>query len=360
MRMGGFGKPAGRKGPIFFICGISALLAGGCGDPGRENDDIGGESSSYAIEFRQPRTTIMGVVTTEVADGGSFSVSGYLTDENGTYSDADPVLYDEQVVRKGNDYTYGNVAYWPSDIDKYIRFFAWYPYGAGQALAQDAAPPALSFRVADDVRAQVDLVYGATSPLNRLNGNPVRFTFRHALTRIRFAVRLTDDVPVGYRVHVRSIGISALNQATMFFPDSPVSDPEWRFGKESTVSYYDLTEEEGNLQNNRIVSSGASGNPSVNVLPEGCDLFLVPQAYSDAQKIYVSYRIENPYEESDPAYLYTDREVEIPLAAESGEGWKPGQFLTYTLNIGSLGASVVLQVGNWEEGNAGNEEIVME
>ena len=322
------------------------------------------------IEFRSTVLT-RGIETTIVEDNTAFGTSAWYADANGTYTGQDPVFHNKEVTRNGDSYSYDNPVYWPTEPGIYIRFFGWYPYQSIKNITDKGViPPAIDFQVNNDIPAQTDLLYGVTDPLNRQTGNPVRFTFKHALTRIRFAIKLADDVPEGYKVDVHNVYLSGHDKGTMSFPSLPEELPQWSTD-ETSWTYYCLEDGNGLTDNNNITTP-AQGitRTATNITAEGYDLFLIPQKMEPlipdwdtsssihGNGIRIEYTLKNDKDEHDPDYRYIENTVEISLADQ--KAWTPGAGITYTLVIGPRNTSVVLHTGEWKDGNAGNENIDFE
>lgn len=346
--------------------GLALLLAAGCSRTIAEGPSE--TVSEQAISFR-PRAVTRGAELSQVADGTSFGVSAWYADAAGTYANRGPAFYNTEVRRAGTLYTYDNLVYWPTSLDLCIRFFGWYPYTAVESVsATSVRPPQLVFHIDDDdVTAQIDLLYGATEPLNRESGNPVRFTFNHALTRVRFAVKLADEVPEGYSVDLHDLYLSAADHGTMTFPEAPGQLPVWNVDA-SGWNYYRLSDGAG-LTRNLGITAGTLPRTAVPVTAEGYDLFMIPQQMHRfgmnpdtgmpyGNGIHIEYTLRNDIPEGQPGYRYIDNTVEVTL--EGQEPWASGEGVLYTIVIGPRNASVVLETGDWIDGNAGNEDLSFE
>ena len=343
----------------------SLLLLAGCS---KEQNNTSPINSDRRIEFRSadvPATK--GTEITEVADGKAFGVSAWYAKPNpggSYYAGYKPAFYNTAVTRSGSTYYYDNPVYWPVDPNICIRFFGWYPYGAGTVSEQTVTPPRLSFQVAQNVPEQVDLLYGVTEPLNNYaNQDPVKFNFNHALTRVRFAVKFADDVPDGYKVDIKELYISGHDKGTLTFPATPSDTPTWTLD-ENSWNYYNLTS--GMVNNTGITA--ATPREAVNITAAGYDLFMVPQEMTQfsasegtgvtGNGIRIAYQLNNGLAEDDPGYRYIDNVVEISLVGQSP--WQAGQGVLYTIVIGPRNASVVLQSDDWQDGNLGNEDVDFE
>lgn len=354
-----------NKKLICACAGVVLLLAAGCSRTIGEAEPLVG--SGQAIAFR-PDAATRGAAISEVADGTAFGVSAWYSDAAGSYAAFGPVFHNTEVRREGELYTYDNLVYWPTSLDVCIRFFGWYPYQSVESVsAASVRPPQLLFHVDDNVASQTDLLYGVTDPLNRESGNPVRFAFNHALTRIRFAIKFADEVPEGYRVDVHDIYLSGVDRGTMIFPGSPGEQPVWELEK-TLWNFYRLNDGEG-LARNTGITAGALPRTAVPVTADGYDLFMIPQqmlrfatdpdtGMPYGNGIHIEYTLKNDIPEGEPGHRYIDNVVELSL--EGQEPWRPGEGIVYTIVIGPRDASVMLEVGDWMDGNADDEDITFE
>lgn len=184
------------KAKVFMgIITLAALAFVGC-----EKDEVK-ISADNAIEFGtylgRDAQTKGSVFTTETMQGEKvgFGVFAYYTD-NAQYSTGAVPNYmnNQQVTYSGGAWGYTPVKYWPNEATDYVSFFAYAPYREGFSVPA-SGDPVISFAVNTNVANQIDLV-AADAVLNAQKqsiNDKVKFTFKHALSRVGFKVEAIID-----------------------------------------------------------------------------------------------------------------------------------------------------------------------
>lgn len=185
-----------KRGKHYIFIAVCALLTA-C----NTSDEPAGAPVSFATDV-SPQTreyssvdmlTNMGVFT--------FFTPGNWTDH---IADATPdYMYNQPVTKDTGTgtWTYSPVMYWPvRDTDK-LSFFAYAPYadektaGSSPTVSAQTVPgyPTLTYTLPpDETTEPIDLL--TASLLNQSNsGSPVRFTLKHALTKIHILIKNADS-----------------------------------------------------------------------------------------------------------------------------------------------------------------------
>ena len=108
----------------------------------------------------------------------------------------------------GTVWGYSPLKYWPNNPDDKVSFFAYAPY----IESQTAVGSKLPFKVATDVDNQVDLSWSTsnTTDLDR-NTKKVTFNFNHALARIGFTVKMSEEgsntLPKDVKIIVEEVSV---------------------------------------------------------------------------------------------------------------------------------------------------------
>lgn len=203
---------------LFGMAAMAALVLSGC-----SNDEVVNDySPENAIEFgtyvgrgAQSRASVK--TTKELGTG--FGVFAYYTadkkfsDYIQANKDAQPnFMYNEEVTAVESDWvdptteneagyyskwTYSPVKYWPNTADHKVSFFAYAPYDESVDATAIGLPPVVKFSVpSNDVKNQQDILYAEPQldVTKKKIGEPVKFTFKHALSRIGFKVQTSVDV----------------------------------------------------------------------------------------------------------------------------------------------------------------------
>ena len=314
-------------------------------------------SGEGAISFTDIGTTKAPVESFKAGD--SFSVWGWRETGTAKYAVFDAT---EVSTADGTDWVYSGLQYWLPDCT--YSFYALYPAvndleeGASAGCSSDGTVTVSGFDASAIGPDAVDLMTarrtGMSTQYDVTTPSPVSFTFTHALTRIRFAVKLSEDIPVGYKVSVTSLRLGAYLKGDMTYGMQTGMD--WTPADNSYGSV-ELSAENGALTQDKIVSDGTNADP-VTISSGGYELLMVPQEMSEYHSIYIAYRIENDVDSGDPGYWSIDNDATLGLSSHTA--WRPGESLTYSVIISSQSVSVQLSVGDWEDGNSGNEDIGFE
>jgi hypothetical protein len=195
----------------------AAVLSCGQPDetPSPAGEAIGFDSASIDAPSPESASLRTGATDRDSLYASGFRVSAYLTGLN-TWSGVGSMtlptfMHNQDVKRAGNAWTYSPVRYWPPRMDgqQYGRlsFFAWND-GTGAVVSGADRPgaPTLTYTVPSASSAQKDLVAAVLTDQTSEN-SPLRFTFRHTLTRIGFKARLKEAYG-GVTVSVTSLRVS--------------------------------------------------------------------------------------------------------------------------------------------------------
>ncbi len=168
------------------------------------------EFSTYTGNTAQTRGTI--VDNSNLGTYG-FGVLAYYTGDKGwseAEENATPNFMYNQLVKKEADATfwsYSPIKYWPSMDEDKISFFAYAPYdddandyGIELSSNTESGLPTAEFTVNTDPTKMVDFVTASAVDQmhnvaeNATEPNNVSFTFRHALTRLAFQAKLSQNL----------------------------------------------------------------------------------------------------------------------------------------------------------------------
>lgn len=208
-----------KKSKLFGMAAMAAMMLGSCSTDEVVND----YSPENAIQFgtyvgRDAVSRAHVIEVDELAKEG-FGVFAYYTDESDFANTSTPnFMYNQEVKGKsstdgiGNttysttEWEYSPLKYWPNEANDKVTFFAYAPYdknvdGTNNAyinLSENtvAGVPAITtYLVSPNLSEQVDLLYA--TPIKNvtkqaINGN-VKFSFKHALSRIGFKVQTLID-----------------------------------------------------------------------------------------------------------------------------------------------------------------------
>lgn len=158
---------------------------------------------TYLCQKPQTRATVTDIDVMKGATYPGFGVFAYNTGAS-NFADASTAVPDFMcnvpVKWNGTDeaWTYDEEKQWPES--EKVSFFAYAPYtGAAGTTLITALPdntstgaPVISFKVAEQVSDQIDLLYAEakTDQMKETNSGKVQFSFKHALSRVGFKAKL--------------------------------------------------------------------------------------------------------------------------------------------------------------------------
>lgn len=332
----------------FFLSGAALILTAASCTSTLSDEPA---TDARAISFT-PAAETRAAVETDFPDDSSFSVWGWY----GTDSQITNNVFDgETVTKSGNNWSYdGGTRYWIPGMT--YNFYGVYPANIATYNEQDQTLNVTNFQCPTSIAGMTnvtDLMTAYRKGMSGSNPETVTLIFKHALTRINLAVKLADDMPANYKVDINFINLTAYTQGSMsylFTEETPT--PAWNAQQNPQV--FDFNGEL--LQNNTNITATGSANSSVDVTTQ--DLYLIPQTMEEnILSIKINYRLKNDKTEGEAGYHYIDNEIEIPLYNASIQTWNPGESLTYTITISRYNVTVILNVGDWEDGNNGNTDI---
>lgn len=330
----------------FRLC-LWALTLGAC--TSEMND--GGSSLAdvpVPISFQTPETR---AAKEDFVAGDAFSVWGWY--KSGVEEDSPISVFDAKTVTNGggNSWSYEGTQYWIAG--KTYDFYAVYPATAVQAsVSSDGTIKITDFDASATGEKAVDLMTASATGMSGDSPQEVRLGFKHTLTRIAFAVKIADDMPAGYKVNVRALSFVACTKGSMVKENN--ADVQWTVEEDSWKNYV----LDDKLQNHTDITATGTSNEAVMITAD--DLLMLPQEVTEQHKVTISYTLDNGKSTDDPGYQFINNTLDIPLSNATLSSWRAAEALTYTIVISRQNVTVVLSVGDWEDGNPGNEDIVME
>lgn len=219
------------------------------------------EFGTYVGRDAQTKATITDLAALKNSTAG-FGVFAYYTGETeydpSTTDIAPNFMYQEQIKWNSstNIWEYDPIKYWPND-NKKISFFAYAPFTeisdpapeynvTGISTNTATGNPTVTFKVASSVDQQVDLLYGEalnqTLAANGPDGSTtqgVKFTFNHALSKIRFSAKTTDANTNKNKVTINSVILTGkfTTQATISLHDGSITSPTETENTQYTLNF---------------------------------------------------------------------------------------------------------------------------
>ena len=176
------------------LIALAALAFVGCAkDEVKSSVDNALEFGTYLGRDAQTKGSVF---DTEDMKTQGFGVFAYYTDEQRYSAAATPnFMYNEEVTYAGTAWTYAPVKYWPNEATDYVSFFAYAPYAETYNVPA-SGDPIIDFTVPADVTDHIDLVAAENSHIDcqkQAVNDVVKFTFKHALSRVGFKVEAVMD-----------------------------------------------------------------------------------------------------------------------------------------------------------------------
>lgn len=335
----------------FFLSGAALILTAASCTSTLSDEPA---TDARAISFT-PAAETRAAVETDFPEGSSFSVWGwYGTDSQITNN----VFNGETVTKSGNNWSYdGGTRYWIPEMT--YNFYGVYPANVG-SCETDGTINVTDFDCSATGDAAVDLMT-ATAQGDGSNPARVAMQFKHTLTRITFSAKLADGLGTGYSLQVKEIALWASNKGNMTqTADGTIqweTEPYLTAGEDESdivnnkynAYLYRLTTDNGELQRPSITTGNAV---LLNVQGKG-DLLVIPQEMNYTRPVLaINYTLSYGGSTTSPIWKV------YPLKGNTD--WTPGTSLNYTFTIDEDNAYFIVSVGDWIDGNSGNEDIVFE
>lgn len=335
----------------FFLSGAALILTAASCTSTLSDEPA---TDARAISFT-PAAETRAAVEADFPYGSSFSVWGWY----GRDSQITNNVFDGETVTKSDGaWTYtGGTQYWISGMT--YNFYGVYPANVG-SCETDGTINVTDFDCSATGDAAVDLMT-ATAQGDGSNPARVAMQFKHTLTRITFSAKLADGLGTGYSLQVKEIALWASNKGNMTqTADGTIqweTEPYLTAGEDESdivnnkynAYLYRLTTDNGELQRPSITTGNAV---LLNVQGKG-DLLVIPQEMNYTRPVLaINYTLSYGGSTTSPIWKV------YPLKGNTD--WTPGTSLNYTFTIDEDNAYFIVSVGDWIDGNSGNEDIVFE
>lgn len=309
------------------------------------------DTDARAIAFTPAAETR---ATVDDASGlGNFSVWGWYGESTGNI---DKNVFNNTIIKAPN-WTYdGGAQYWIPGMT--YNFYGVYPAGYGNCTNSGV----ITVEDFDCSKFGEDAVDLMTTTATGDGSNPatVAMQFKHALTRITFSAKLADGLDAGYSLQVKEVALWASNKGTMTQDMNQAdSQPDWTtepylqdgddegdINEKYNAYLYRLTTADGALQSASIPTGNAV---LLNVKGKG-DLLVIPQEMNYTRPVLaINYTLSYGGSTTSPVWKV------YPLRGNTD--WTPGASLNYTFTIDEDNAYFTVSVGDWIDGNKGNENV---
>lgn len=324
------------------------LLTAACTD---ELNDCPADTGR-AIAFTPVAETRAAVEGSALPD--DFKVWGWYGESTGNI---DKNVFNGTIIKVPN-WTYdGGAQYWIPGMT--YNFYGVYPASYGSCTNGGVITVA-GFDCSKFGEEAVDLMTAVQPGLKGDDAPIVAMQFKHALTRITFSAKLADGLDAGYSLQVKEVALWASNKGDMTQDMSQADNqPSWTtepylkdgddegdINEEYNAYLYRLTTDNGALQSTPIPTGNAV---LLNVKGKG-DLLVIPQEMNYTRPVLaINYTLS--YGGSTTSSVWKV----YPLKGNTD--WTPGASLNYTFTIDEDNAYFTVSVGDWIDGNKGNEDV---
>lgn len=257
--------------------------------------------------------------------------------------------------------------YWPYGV---LHFSAYSPYmqdlASGTMQITMPSSPYAGYTFEGEVDGRTNFMYAdeMLGSLNNFNGGTVPVVFRHALTKVTFAVRnlMTSYDNTQWDITLKSIQLKNIrNNGSITFthkneiPNAWVSNTEEIWIPYSGSDDYELV----NIPTNKPLSTSyASINDCLYLMPQ--ELINIKDG-TDNQLLYISYELKTTENVDDPDLITTTTETinaEVPIRSNAITHWRTNQHVHYNITISAIKPILFDPLSNtW---NNENDDIVIQ
>ena len=256
--------------------------------------------------------------------------------------------------------------YWPYGD---LHFSAYSPYmqdlASGTMQITMPSSPYAGYTFEGEVDGRTNFMYAdeMVGSLNDFSGGTVPVVFRHALTKVTFAVRnlMTSYDNTQWDITLKSIQLKNIrNNGSITFthkngiPNAWVSNTEEIWILDSGSDNYELV----NIPTNKPLSTSyASINDCLYLMPQ--ELINIKDGTNN-QLLYISYELKTTENVGDPDLITTTTETinaEVPIRSNVTH-WRTNQHVHYNITISAIKPILFDPLSNtW---NNENDDIVIQ
>jgi len=302
-----------------------------------QNEEISSLENQKAITFDtyvgRDAATRASVIDVDDLKTYGFGVLGYYYTVGDWGETATPnFMYNQKV--SGEDWGYEPLKYWPATGK--ISFFAYAPYDENAALSANTAAgtPTLIYTVPNAVGEQIDLLVAGAQ--KDKNANTVEFSFKHALSRIGFGVKLANGSAVDAAT---TIDFSKITLSADFYPSATLTldldgsgNVQWKDEATAATATYTLNNTEDTTDNIETITSLSTTTAAIN--NESSYLMVLPQDFTtNKMSITANFSLSTEDTKLDEGEFTANYEFtgKVALELEAGKAY------TIVLVLGKTG-----------------------
>lgn len=338
------------------VIALAVLVFVGC-----TKDEVK-SSVDNAIEFGtylgRDAQTKGSVFNTEGMKTQGFGVFAYYTNDQKYSAAATPnFMNNQQVTYVGSAWTYAPVKYWPNEATDYVSFFAYAPYAETYKVPA-SGDPIIDFTVPADVTDHIDLVAAVNSHINcqkQAVNDVVKFTFKHALSRVGFKVEAVMDevndqengatpdkdtqnnpIAAGTTISVQEVEIYS------YFNNSGklnLNGAKWTDRANSYTSYKLIRDNFKDVADKVTITPTPLNN-------EESYMMLIPTAASNKVKVRVKYTVTTKDDKLTGGASVVENNI---TSDEFDFQFAQGKAYTFVLHLGLTSVKLDAEVATWEE-----------
>lgn len=246
-----------------------------------QNEEISSLENQKAITFDtyvgRDAATRASVIKVDALKTSGFGVLGYYTEDDWEETATPNFMYNQKVY--GEDWGYEPLKYWPAEGK--ISFFAYAPYDENATLSANTAAgtPTLIYTVPNAVGEQIDLLVAGAQKDKK--ANTVEFSFKHALSRIGFGVKLANSTDFD---DATAIDFSEITLSADFYPSATLTldldggNVQWKDEATAATATYTLNNTEDTTDNIETITSLSTTTAAIN--NESSYLMVLPQDFT--------------------------------------------------------------------------------
>lgn len=341
------------------LIALAALAFVGCAkDEVKSSVDNAIEFGTYLGRDAQTKGSVFDTETMQGENVG-FGVFAYYTDEERYSAAATPNFMNNQQVtynESASAWTYAPVKYWPNEATDYVSFFAYAPYDESYTVPE-SGDPIIDFAVPANVTEHIDLVAAENTHINcqkQAVNDVVKFTFKHALSRVGFKVEAVmdevndqengdndednqnKDIAEGTTISVQEVEIYS------YFNNSGklnLNSAEWTDRAYSYTSYKLTRDNFEDVADEVTITATPLNN-------EESYMMLIPTAASNKVKVRVKYTVTTEDDKLTGGASVVENNI---TSDEFDFQFEQGKAYTFVLHLGLTSVKLDAEVADWEE-----------
>ena len=308
------------------------------------NDEIVREAAPEAISFENvfvdnaTRSVNDPSLDATTLQGCGFGVYGFVKAD-----DTAPIFTNEKVTYNNPNWSYANTQYWISGAT--YDFFAVAPFDAYSNVVATPATPGtggLSLLFAN-VDGTTDLLYAQNKDMSSTGTEPVGFTFRHTLSKVKFSFE-NNNQSANTTIKVYDVKINNPYKTGTVTLGDTTSWGNQTLAAGFVLDFGAATDKEGTDAKENVVEA-----KTVGTYESQKELLLIPANYQTGNELLVSFKYDVVVGATVVKTFTVEPKVEVNLEPGKAYDFKaiitPGEEIKFT----------VTTVVDWDNDHDGEE-----